>query len=125
MSALLQNPVAGTAIDDVNRFTTRVSDLGGRHTVHVGGELDLGSRRVMVRACLDGNHDAVEVDATELTFMDCTGYGALVEAREALERRGGSLTLIHAGGEPAFLLKLIDGLTLDGATGIEDESDTS
>jgi anti-anti-sigma factor len=50
----------------------------------------------------------VIVEMADLTFMDCSGYGAFVAARQVLEERSGSLTLANSTGEPAYLLSLID-----------------
>ena len=48
------------------------------------------------------------VDLTDLSFMDCAGYGALVASASILERRGGSMVLMNPVGEPQRLLGLID-----------------
>jgi anti-anti-sigma factor len=95
-------------------FTVRVCCNGDERTVHAVGQLDISSRELMAQTCLDGVHRTVIVDLTELTFMDCGGYRAIVEARTGLEHRGGSLTLTHPTGEPARLLTLIDELLAVG-----------
>jgi anti-anti-sigma factor len=84
-----------------------VSADGGRHVVNVSGELDMGTRDFVEEACLAGDDMAVVVEMAELTFMDCRGYGALVEARRVLQERGGSLTLSNHVGQPARLLMLL------------------
>jgi anti-anti-sigma regulatory factor len=48
----------------------------------------------------------VVVDMAHATFMDCSGYGGLVAARQMLQASGGSLTLRHQNGQPAQLLKM-------------------
>ena len=77
----------------------------GHHHVHVSGELDFDSGPAVRQACLDG--DVVVVDMSDLTFMDCAGYGYLAAARIELEQRGGSLTLTGSTGEPARLLTIL------------------
>ena len=60
---------------------------------------------------------AVAVDISAVTLMNCSGYGALVAARLALEQRGGSLSILNPTGQPANLLGLIAGIeSADGAT---------
>lgn len=78
------------------------------HMVHLSGELDLAGRRSVLRACVPRVGRAVVVDMSDLTFMDCAGYGALVAARRSVERRGGALTLAHATGQPARLIGMIE-----------------
>ena len=48
-------------------------------------------------ACRAGR-TAVVVEMSEMTFMDCSGYGGLVAIRRALLERGGSLTLTNQSG---------------------------
>jgi len=79
-----------------------------RHVVVMRGELDVASRVAAVRACTLSDHVDVVVDMADVTFMDCAGYGAFVEARTTLEQRGGSLSLTGSVGEPLRLLSLID-----------------
>lgn len=110
MSALLQVPTVATSIADLGHFTAWVSAEGDHHTVHPCGELDLSTRRVLVDACIQSNQSLVLVDLEALTFMDCSGYSALVEAGATLEHRSGSLTFANAVGQPAFLLKLLETL---------------
>ncbi|MGZ4790460.1 MAG: STAS domain-containing protein [Ilumatobacteraceae bacterium] len=52
----------------------------------------------------------VVVDMTDLTFIDCCGYGALIAARRILTDLGGSLTMRNPADQPAFLLELLHDL---------------
>jgi len=94
----------------------------GQRTVCIGGELDLSTRVECFNACVNGDGDivavkAVAVELSTVTFMNCSGYGALVAARLALEQRGGSLSILNPTGQPAYLLGLIAGIEIsDGAT---------
>ena len=88
-------------------LTVSVSADGGNHVVNVSGELDMGTRDSVEQACLAGDDLAVVVEMAELTFMDCRGYGGLVEARRVIQARGGSLTLSNHVGQPARLLMLL------------------
>ena len=104
-SADLANPATVDRDDTVFAVTT--SSRGGSYRVRVSGELDIATRDLVHRACLAGDHLAVTVEMAETTFMDCSGYGALVAARLDLERRGGSLTLRGLAGQPAELIALL------------------
>lgn len=89
-------------------FSLQVTVDGACRVVHVTGELDMASRVAMVDGCLAGDSLEVVVDLAGATFMDCSGYGALVRATGVLRTRGGSLTLTGEVGEPARLLSLLD-----------------
>ena len=75
--------------------------------VALTGELDLATRQVAYDACVASESRDVVVDLGALSFMDCSGYGALMAAVSVLRGRGGSLTLRNVQGEPARLLLLI------------------
>jgi anti-anti-sigma factor len=52
------------------------TSAGGYRVVYVSGELDIAARDLVRRACLQGVDLAIVVDMTDVTFMDCSGYGA-------------------------------------------------
>ncbi|CAN5645329.1 hypothetical protein BH10ACT3_BH10ACT3_00200 [soil metagenome] len=91
--------VGGTQTTEVLRVVPRV--------VHLVGYLDLSNRESMTSICVESNGSLVTVDMSQLTFMDCAGYGALVAARGELEQRGQTMRLVGATGQPARLLKLL------------------
>ena len=99
-----------TSTDDP-AFTVSVTKRGRHRVVRVGGELDIATRAQVRHACLSGRGNVVVVDMARATFMDCSGYGALIAARSALEQRGGSLTLVGAAGGPARLLAVLGDMT--------------
>ncbi|HEX2785740.1 MAG TPA: STAS domain-containing protein [Ilumatobacteraceae bacterium] len=82
-------------------------DAGGRRVVHVYGELDLAARDEFYKTCVTGDHSALVIDMSRLTFLDCSGYGALVAVRLAIQQRGGSVTVRRPMGQPAHLLALL------------------
>ena len=51
---------------------------------------DIASRPVLA-------HEHVIVDLSELTFLDCGGYGALVEVSVLLSRQGRTLSITGRG----------------------------
>jgi anti-anti-sigma factor len=75
--------------------------------VRVAGELDLATRNQLVSATTAGSHHQMVIDLGGVTFMDCSGYAALVDARHIIERQGRSLTIAGETGQPARLLCLI------------------
>jgi anti-sigma B factor antagonist len=88
-------------------FAVTSSFVDGRRTVHVSGELDLATRDVVHGACVVDGGRHVTVDLGAITFLDCSGVTGLLAARHQLERRGGSLTLVDAVGQPARLLAML------------------
>jgi anti-anti-sigma factor len=78
-----------------------------QQVVRLAGELDITNTEQTTRSCIDGELLHVRVDLSDVTFMDCGGYRALFTARLELERRGGSLILENANGEPARVLRLL------------------
>jgi anti-anti-sigma factor len=95
-----------TALGDLP-FSVNVSRSGRRRVVHLGGELDVASRHLVRQACAIGRRKAVVVEMADMTFMDCSGYGALVAARRTLQEQGGSLTLRNPAGQPAEFLTML------------------
>jgi anti-anti-sigma factor len=88
-------------------FGTRCSDDVDVRVVHLAGELDSTVRDVVLQYFADGDHRNVVVDMAALTFMDCGGYRALVDASNLLGDCSASLTVANATGEPARLLALV------------------
>jgi anti-anti-sigma factor len=88
-------------------LTVNVSRSGRRRVVHIGGELDVASRHLVRDACAAGRRKSVVVEMADMTFMDCSGYGALVAARRILQQHGGSLTLRNPAGQPAEFLTML------------------
>jgi anti-anti-sigma factor len=99
-------PTAGNP-DDAT-FTAHISTEDRDQVVHLHGELDMATRRSFFDACAATGVDAVIVDLSAVTFMDCNAFGAFVAARLELQKRGGTLTLLNPTGQPARLLDLIN-----------------
>lgn len=88
--------------------------------IYVSGELDLATRDQLVSVVTGGRRPTVEVHLGGCTFMDCSGYGALVASRLAIEGQGRSLTITGQTGQPALLWKLIADLECDNEAAIRD-----
>lgn len=71
-------------------------------------EIDLDTvaslRRALTAAL--GAHREVVLDLSEVTFMNCAGLGAMVQARTQADRRGGHLVLRGTGRRVVRLGKL-------------------
>ena len=88
----------------VQPFSVDVAGDGRCHVVRVAGELDIATRALVEAACLDCEAEVVLLDVSGLTFMDCSGYRAIMSVRRVLETRGATFTVTEAIGQPARLL---------------------
>jgi anti-anti-sigma factor len=88
-------------------LTVEIAEGGRRRVVHLIGELGLAGRDGFYNAGVIGDHSALVVDMSRLTFLDCSGYGVLVAVRLAIQQRGGSVVVRGPTGQPAHLLTLL------------------
>lgn len=75
---------------------TTSSDAGGRHVLDVAGAIDVQSRTVLLtegRAALAEGATGLVVDLADVTFIDSTGIGALVELSHDAADAGATFTL--------------------------------
>ncbi|WP_051836851.1 STAS domain-containing protein [Streptomyces sp. NRRL WC-3742] len=81
-------------------------------TVRARGEIDLDTaprlRRELERALSE--HHVVVLDLSQVTFMDCAGLGALVQARNRADHSGRRL-VVHGISRPVARLLTLAGLT--------------
>jgi anti-anti-sigma factor len=85
-----------------------------RTTVRLVGEIDLATKpevlgaldTAVARSRLDGH--VVEVDLSEVSFIDATGVGCLVRALGALRQFDGGLVLTGARPNVRRVLELLD-----------------
>lgn len=89
--------------------------------IYVSGELVLATRDRLVSVLTAGDRPMVEVYLGGCTFMDCSGYGAFVASRLALEGQGRSLAVSGQTGQPALLWKLIADLECADDAAIREE----
>jgi anti-sigma B factor antagonist len=91
------------------------SCAGGQAVLQVQGEVDLHSASRLtdrLTAILDAHEHSVVVDLSPLSFLDSTGLGALVAARNRAEQTGATLRLVCTSER---LLKLFRITGLDAA----------
>jgi anti-sigma B factor antagonist len=63
-------------------------------TVTISGEIDIATSQAMRDALATGpGREHLEVDLSAVTFMDASGIGVLLAARQKAVDSGGSLTL--------------------------------
>ncbi len=87
-------------------FTTR--DVPGVHIVALHGELDVVSAYGLALALVEVAGSTLVVDLSGLTFMDSTGIGALVMAKNRiLADRRGELVLTRPGGIVRRALEIV------------------
>ena len=82
----------------MEHLKTQVDDLGGgRAVLHLSGELDLATQArladQLARLAQDG-FEAVVIDATDISFMDSTGFHAFVEGKRLLHDGGSRIILV-------------------------------
>ncbi|GAA2378798.1 STAS domain-containing protein [Nonomuraea africana] len=100
-----------------------------RVVVSPRGEIDMATvdqlRAELVRALADrvGVAPVLEIDMSQVSFMDCSGLGVLVSFKQSLQRKGGDLGLTNV---PARVDRLLDCLgfdhLLEAAPGISRQS---
>jgi anti-anti-sigma factor len=98
-------PTAGNP--DHSALAPHLLTQDGDQVIHPRGELDMATSTACIDACFATGYGTLVVDLSEVTFMDCSAYGAFVAAHLELERQGGTLTLRNPTGQPARLLALI------------------
>ncbi|MFG3208037.1 STAS domain-containing protein [Streptomyces sp. NPDC048192] len=102
-------------MNDFQRFRSAITDEGDTITVAAFGEMDLGSvedlHKTVVRCLQAAQVQHLVVDMSQVAFCDCSGLGALIEARESALRRGVSFHLTEV--KTPVVMRL---LTLTGTT---------
>jgi anti-sigma B factor antagonist len=96
---------------DGSGFGMATSGDGDGHVVlHVAGELDAATAPQLKEALfglIDGREASVlDVDLTELDFIDSTGLGVLVGARQLIRSDGGELRLCNPRPNIAKVLEI-------------------
>lgn len=88
-------------------MTTRA--VGELSVVDVAGEVDVFSAPELAEQLtqlFDAGRRTVVVDLTSVTFLDSTGLGTLVAARNRAEEAGGQLPIIGSGEQVLKLFRI-------------------
>jgi anti-sigma B factor antagonist len=82
-------------------FWVAVQEVGDHAcVVSAGGEIDLHVARDLTRAlgrAVDLGARAVAVDLSQISFIDSTGLGVLLQLRGVMNGRGGNMTVVCGG----------------------------
>jgi anti-anti-sigma factor len=84
-----------------------------RGRLTLAGEIDIAQVEMVLteaHACLEGPAPVLEVDLADVTFIDSSGLGALVQIRTAARDRGKSMELHRVPPSVVRLLE-VTGLT--------------
>jgi anti-sigma B factor antagonist len=94
-----------------DRTWFRVEPFPGCVVVSVGGEVDAHCSSQLDQALRSAMQSAacVVVDLTEVSFIDSSGIGALINARIRADEVGGSVYLVHP---PTMVRKILVGTQL-------------
>jgi anti-sigma B factor antagonist len=89
-------------------FSFTVRDLPDLHVVALHGELDIASADDLAHSLVELAGSTVVVDLSDLTFMDSSGIGALVRARNRIKANGqGDLVLTRPGAIVGRALEIV------------------
>jgi len=90
-------------------FEVQASVRDGRHTLILSGELDLavaaGLEATIRDLCGEGV-SGIELDLSQLTFMDSSGLRALLNAQELCAKHGYDFLVTPGSGQVQRLLEL-------------------
>ena len=96
-----------------------VEQVGGCGVVHAAGEIDAGTVHGFDEAVTEAASLAshVVIDLTHVTFVDSSGLGALIVARNSARDRTGSMSLVSP---PAMVRRLLGSTQLTDAFAVHD-----
>lgn len=87
-------------------FEFGVEDIQGVHVVRLHGELDVANADRLREFLIEVAGSTVEVDLTDLRFMDASGIGALLGARQVITDGGNEFVVRGANGEVRRILDI-------------------
>lgn len=89
-----------------------IDNYQGKRTIRIQGDMDAygvlesGLNNVLERLC-DAWDGEVELDFTDVPFMDSSGIGAIVYLYKRLTAAGRTMEIVGATGQPRELLKTL------------------
>ncbi|KQX65464.1 STAS domain-containing protein [Streptomyces sp. Root1310] len=93
----------------VPQLTVYRQDRSYRAQITLAGEIDLESAplvRASLRRCLHDGMRTIDVDLAPVTFCDCSGLNAFLDAAQQTTMTGGTLRLHHPPPTLGLLLDL-------------------
>jgi anti-anti-sigma factor len=91
-----------------------IQTQSGVPVVTVGGEFDMYTAKEFRAAVgdLGTRHHKVLMDCTELSYLDSSGVGAIIQLATALLQKKGVLAVVGLGGAPKKVLQMSNIITL-------------
>lgn len=111
-SSAQQLPVHVAAVGlDPHQFVAMVSSSGGGAVqLTLRGDIDLAVRaqfRAIIETLFDGERlNALLIDMTAVTFLDCGGIGVLIAGRQLAVDAGGAYRVVNDSGIVARVLEM-------------------
>jgi anti-anti-sigma factor len=108
--------------DDSGRAWYRVDPAAGCVVLAVGGEVEAATAKGLheaVRKALESSSCLV-IDLSQVTFIDSSGLGVIIVARNLVRAREGSLALVNP---PSMVRKILWGTQLQPAFSMFDNRD--
>jgi anti-sigma B factor antagonist len=103
----------------------RPQDSGRQHRLRIVGELDVATgpdEFVRIIATRPEQGDTIELDLTDVTFIDSSGVAMLMKAKSYLE--GGGCNLVLTNLSPSAY-RLLDMLGLTDTFAVDNDSSTT
>ena len=94
---------------DTEEFRLEVAIRGGAASIRLSGELDMLRARRLDEAFIAICSERVsntDIDASEVSFIDCTGLRSVLVISEEMERRRGAMRIIDPSSPVQRLLQL-------------------
>ncbi|MEN6358025.1 MAG: STAS domain-containing protein [Armatimonadota bacterium] len=91
------------------RLETNVRDVDGVNVLDVTGEIDVYTApqfKEAINSVLSGGQKHLIINFAQVTYMDSSGFGALLSATKQLKPAGGTVNLIKCCGSIDRILKI-------------------
>lgn len=91
------------------RLETNVRDVDGMNVLDVTGEIDVYTApqfKEAINSVLSGGQKHLIINLAEVTYMDSSGFGALLSATKRLRPIGGTVNLVKCSGSIDRILKI-------------------
>jgi anti-sigma B factor antagonist len=114
--------LGGGTGDGIGRAWYQVDQVGRSAVVRVGGEIDTRTAHRLDEAVTEaaGLASHVVIDLAQVTFVDSSGLGALIVARNTARERRGSVSLVSP---PPVVRRLLGSTRLHDVFAIYDSLD--
>lgn len=107
------------------RLETNIHDIDGMNVLDVTGEIDVYTApqfKEAINSVLSGGQKHLIIDFAQVTYMDSSGFGALLSATKRLKPIGGTVNLIKCNGSIDRILKITRLNTVFGIYGSIEEA---